>query len=268
MKYKVNDSIIQYETTGLRAYGEHIVLLDGSIDLTKNCPWADDGFSLEQLFEDSFQREFQSASHSLLLKLWREAGLVVADDFDLDQYHLKVASWEDHLKMVDKTKLLSTSDFPIDIKLLEQRISSICGEDLMVKNPFDDQSVFHFRVIRPNSNDNNPLHRDVWLADYKDCINLYIPIAGSNGLSSLTIIPGSHRWPESRLERTAEGALINNVRFNVPAVTSIVGDYNVVRPNPTQNQVLLFSPYLVHGGASNLNQNQTRISIEVRLWKR
>jgi len=34
------------------------------------------------------------------------------------------------------------------------------------------------------------------------------------------------------------------------------------------NQVLVFSPYLIHGGAVNLNSNETRISIEIRLWKK
>ena len=53
----------------------------------------------------------------------------------------------------------------------------------------------------------------------------------------------------------------------MPAVTAIKDEYELVRPNPKPNEVLLFSPYLIHGGASNLNEDQTRISIEVRLWK-
>jgi hypothetical protein len=75
-------------------------------------------------------------------------------------------------------------------------MSELLNQELIVCNPYDDQRVFHFRVIRPLSGDNNPLHRDVWLEDYKDCINLYIPIAGSNALSSLIIAPQSHRWSE------------------------------------------------------------------------
>jgi hypothetical protein len=38
------------------------------------------------------------------------------------------------------------------------------------------------------------------------------------------IIPGSHLWPESKIERTAGGALINGIKFNVPAVTAIKED--------------------------------------------
>ena len=66
--------------------------------------------------------------------------------------------------------------------------------------------------------------------------------------------------------RTADGAIIDGVRFNVPAVTSIDGDYKAIRPDPGRNEFLLFSPYLIHGGATNFNQHQTRISIELRLW--
>lgn len=268
MQYTVNNQVVKYEALGAKAFGENIVLLDKGIDLTAKCSWSKDGFCIQPLFHDKLYAQFYKNTHTLLLKLWREVGLEVTNDFSSDQYHVYANSWQDHLKFVDKTKLLSVNEFPIPIEELEQRISAICNDDLVVRNPFDGDKVFHFRIIRPNSSDNNPLHRDVWLKDYSDCINLYIPIVGSNELSSLTIIPCSHHWPESRLERTVDGAVINNVRFNVPAVTNINGDYNLIRPNPLDNEVLLFSPYLVHGGASNFNTSLTRISIEVRLWRR
>ena len=41
---------------------------------------------------------------------------------------------------------------------------------------------------------------------------------------------------------------------------------HLLHPNPNPNEVLLFSPYLLHGGAVNLNTNQTRISLEMRFW--
>jgi ectoine hydroxylase-related dioxygenase (phytanoyl-CoA dioxygenase family) len=108
----------------------------------------------------------------------------------------------------------------------------------------------------------------VWLEDYKDCINLYIPVAGSNHNSSLIIIPESHRWPESKIERTISGAVVNEVKYNVPAVTKIEGTSSCLRPDPKENEVMVFSPYLIHGGAVNSNTDSTRISIETRLWKK
>jgi len=40
------------------------------------------------------------------------------------------------------------------------------------------------------------------------------------------------------------------------------------RPNPGENEMLLFSPYLVHGGGYNFNTDMTRISLEMRFWRK
>lgn len=268
MEYIVNGHRLSYEAEGKTARGENEVLLSKAVDLTSKTSWAKNGFSIQPLFDKHTFQEFISGTKELLINAWRNSGLDVDRNFPLDQYHQKAISTEQHLKAVDKTKLLDVDALPLGVKKMEERISEICKTDLVAKNPFDNQSIFHFRVIRPKRADNNPLHRDVWLEDYDDCINLYIPIAGSNPNSSLIIFPGSHLWPESRLEKTTEGALINGVKFNVPAITSISGEYEVTRPDPKENDVLVFSPYLVHGGAVNLNPDTTRISIEMRLWKK
>jgi len=268
LKYTVNHSTLQYETQGARTFGDDVVMLDRDVDLTAKTTWSNEGFTIEKLFTDSVYEDFKSNTHSLLKELWREAGLSMPINFQLEHYHRLASTWEMHLRAVEKTKLLPTNEFPIPINHVEERISEICKERLEVKNPFDGQSVFHFRVIRPMSYDNNPLHRDVWLEDYKDCINLYIPITGSNDLSSLILVPGSHRWPESKIERTVGGAIINGIKFNVPAVTAISVDHEPIRPDPQENEVLIFSPYLIHGGSANQNPDKTRISIEMRLWKK
>lgn len=268
MEYTVNGIDLKYEVAGERNWGEEHVLLDQAIDLTRATDWHHPGFAIENLFDANTYTNFFQQTQSLLIHRWKEAGLALEDDFQLDQYHTLIKDFKTHLATVEKTKLLPVRDFPVPIHLIEDRVSEICKSLLAVKNPYDNQSVFHFRVIRPNYADNNPLHRDVWLEDYDDCINLYIPIAGSNEQSSLILIPGSHRWPESRIEKTDSGAEINGVKFNVPAVTAIRDTFEVERPNPLPNQLLVFSPYLIHGGAVNLNTDKTRISIEMRLWKK
>jgi hypothetical protein len=58
------------------------------------------------------------------------------------------------------------------------------------------------------------------------------------------LFPRNHYWQESRIQKTVSGAMIDHVRFNVPAVTAIEGTYTVVRPDPKENEVLVFSPYL------------------------
>jgi hypothetical protein len=268
MEYTVQGVKLQYSAEGERSWGEDRVLLDQGCDLTKGKSWHEPGFTLESLFDHRTNAMFFDAVATLLKECWKSAGLTLGVGIPLDQYHTMVTDLSAHLAAVDKTRLLPVSDFPLGIQAIEDRVSTICGIPLVARNPFDGQSIFHFRVIRPGQQDNNPLHRDVWLEDYDDCINLYIPVAGSNAQSALILIPGSHCWPESRIEKTREGANINGIQYNVPAITALRGAYEFQRPNPGPHQFLVFSPYLVHGGAINLNPDTTRISIEMRLWKK
>lgn len=244
------------------------ILISSAIDLTKDQPWHKLGYGVVPLYPKNESDIFYHTVDGLLRKLWLAGGLDFSKQTQLDQYHTVAADSSAHLSVINQTRLVSSELFPMGIAKLEERISAIMGTPLHVLNPYDGQSVFHFRVIRPQSTDNNPIHRDVWLEDYADCVNLYIPIAGSNEKSSLTLIPESHLWPEEDVDRTPEGALVNGIKFNVPAVTRIKRPHEIVRPNPGLNEVLIFSPYLLHGGALNLNNDTTRISIEVRLWKK
>lgn len=268
MDYTVNNVNLHYQATGPKASGENVVLLNNAADLTANTSWLREGFTIEKLFSSDDYASFTKNTYSLLTGLWKKAGLAIPENFQLDQYHTLASDSAKHRAAIDQTKIISVASFPVPIALLEKRVSEICKQPLEVRNPFDEQSIFHFRVIRPKQRDNNPLHRDVWLEDYKDCINLYIPVAGSDENSSLIIIPESHRWPESNVERTLGGAAINGVKFNVPAVTHINVAHTFVRPSPAANEVLVFSPYLIHGGSVNLNKDSTRISVEIRLWKK
>jgi hypothetical protein len=268
MEYTVNGVSISYQASGEKTWGDHRVMLEEAVDLTASTSWHGNGFTIEPFIDAESFRLFRQQTRDLLLNCWKSAGLVPSDDFKLDQYHTLVENFKEHLAAVEKTKLLPVEEFPLPLKQLEDRVSQICGVPLELKNPYDGQRIFHFRVIRPQQWDNNPLHRDIWLPDYDDCINLYIPVAGSNERSSLILVPGSHLWPESRIQRTISGAEINGVKYNVPAVTAIDGSYSIERPNPLENQFLIFSPYLIHGGAVNLNRHESRISIEIRLWKK
>jgi len=57
---------------------------------------------------------------------------------------------------------------------------------------------------------------------------------------------------------------VNGASYTIPAVVGAKRPLDVVRPNPTSDQVLVFSPYLIHGGAVNFDEAQTRISVEMR----
>jgi ectoine hydroxylase-related dioxygenase (phytanoyl-CoA dioxygenase family) len=42
----------------------------------------------------------------------------------------------------------------------------------------------------------------------------------------------------------------------------------IERPDPQAGEVLVFSPYLIHGGAMNFNSDVTRLSLEMRFWRK
>lgn len=41
----------------------------------------------------------------------------------------------------------------------------------------------------------------------------------------------------------------------------------MIRPNPNTNEVMIFSPYLIHGCSDNSNDDSTRMSLEIRFIK-
>jgi len=99
---------------------------------------------------------------------------------------------------------------------------------------------------------------------YRNTVNIYLPIVGSNEKSSLKIHPGSHKWRESNTIVTNGGAVIKGKKYSVDTIVASKIPLNMIRPNPTQNQLLLFSPYLIHGCSDNGNENMTRMSLEIR----
>jgi len=254
---------------GERSYGPDTVLLHHADDLTARTQWRKKGYHIAPFLQPQEWEKFYQGVCLLFKSFFLKAKVSVSDKLELDKYHLYIGNnYNLHLAIVEQAKLLAVSQLPIRVETIEKRVSELCQVRVQAFNPFDQARVFHFRIIRPQSNDNNPLHRDVWLEDYKDCINIYVPIFGSNSLSSLTLVPGSHLWSEADIERTKKGAKVDGVQFNVPGLTGSKTPLDIVRPNPNLNEVLVFSPYLLHGGASNLNTDITRISLEMRFWRK
>ncbi|MDN5203374.1 phytanoyl-CoA dioxygenase family protein [Fulvivirgaceae bacterium BMA10] len=269
MILKLNGQEINLDIKGEREFGAEVNLLQNDDDLTSGTDWKEVGYTIESFLDESHFSAFEIGIKNLIINYLKECHFEIEDNFDLAHYHLLIGEhYEKHLNVINKTKLIENKNFPIDISILEQRISEICNVPVVVKNPHTKEEVFHLRIIRPNTTDHNPLHRDIWQEENKDAINLFVPIIGCNELSSLPLVPGSHKWPESYTERTKKGAIVNNIKFNVPGLTQSKKELNIIRPNPKRNEVLVFSPYLIHGGAINLNDHLTRISLEVRLWRK
>ena len=259
---------VRFRITGARAFGDDVLPLAGHDDLTQATRWAKVGYWVAPFLDASAYDQFEDGVRQLFREFLQRVGVAVDDTIDLTQYHTHTRNDQGlHLAVVDQAKLLEVARFPGGVDQVEQRVSALCGVPVRAVNPHNGERVFHFRIVRPQKHDNNPFHRDAWLSEYHDAVNIYVPLAGSNERSSLTLVPESHRWSEATVERTLGGANVNGVQYNVPAVTDTRRALQPIRPNPGRNEMLVFSPYLLHGGAVNLNEDITRISLEMRFWR-
>lgn len=237
-------------------WGSDYVMLNNDINLLKNTEFDNVGYKIIDIddFSDTL-RDFISS----------EINSVAGYEVDLVRYHEEITSKE-HKQILnsmpykkDKTPAIKAfSDY------LEKTISDILNEPIKIFN-----GDLWFRICRPSDicdNDYNPCHRDVYLDFYRNIVNIYLPVAGSNEKSSLTICPGSHKWNENQTRVTKGGAHFKyqDKKYSVDAIVASKPPLEMVRPNPTANQLMLFSPYLVHGCATNENYDITRISLEVR----
>jgi hypothetical protein len=264
----LNGQSVAYRVEGARnAAPDEQVLLAHATDLSARAPWAEVGYAVVPGLAAPVQQQLQEGLAELLRAALRVAGCPVAPDFDITQYHHAVGDdAARHLAVIAQTKAYDLARLPIAATLLEDLVSAACGQPVRAYNPNVPEAVFHLRIVRPQRADHNPLHRDAWLPRYQDALNIYLPVAGSTVRSSLTLVPGSHHWPENAVERTAGGAIYHGVPYTVPGVLRPARPLDIIRPNPGPEEVLVFSPYLLHGAAANLNENETRVSLEMRFW--
>lgn len=268
-RYSLDGSTIEVDVLGDTRFGDDDVLAQMDDDLTRDTSWAADGFSIEPFIGEPFASELLEGIRRMTRDACRSGGLDVPDEFALADYHRHVTSDGAHLAAMNLIRLgWSTTEFPVDVRTVEDRVSRVVGAEVTAINTAYGVDRWHIRVVRPGAHDYNPLHRDVWLDRLRNAVNLYVPLAGSDSGSSLPLVPGSHRWPESDIARTASGATVDGRAYTVPAVVDSRRPLDLVRPNPPPGSMMLFSPYLVHGGATNRNADRTRVSLEMRFWRR
>lgn len=269
VEYWIDNQRVEFQLDGSTEKGAHAVLLETDDNIIANLPWDAAGYCVAPFLAEA-QVERMCAGFTALIRAEVEAaGVGTDDDFCLEKYH-RLVSDEQHAAIIKNTRVgFERQQFPIGLALVEKRISEICGVPLTVAGAKYAGRPFFLRIVRPHKpQDNNPPHRDVWLDHLRDGVNIYVPVAGSNELSSLPVLPGSHKWSEDEIERSVDGARIGGLNFTVPTVTSARQPLVMTRPNPKPAQVMVFSPYVIHGGAANLNDDLTRVSLEMRLWRR
>ena len=269
INYIINDKTFTFDFEGDFEKGTDNVLLEMDDNLLENTSFNDEGFTVKPFLSPNQNKEFKNVVEKLIKDLISSNGGNIDENFTLETYHRYVSDVL-QLKIAKQIKDgWKWKDFPFDLNLINNRISEILNKKVSTKAKDENINDFYLRIVRPNClQDNNPPHRDVWLDRLRNAVNIYHPICGSTENSALPLLPGSHKLKESSLIRTSKGAILNNTEYTVPCVIAINDKtLKMIRPNPDENEVLVFSPYLVHGGGYNTNIDKTRISLEMRFWK-
>jgi hypothetical protein len=261
---------VTFDVQGETMWGDDRVLLHEDDDVIAGCSWAAEGYTIAPFIDPRDFTTLTEGVRTLIARAIADAGIATSGDFALEHYHHVVATEDDHRRVADIVRrCYPAAVLPVPLDIVERRVSQILGLEVGCTPPHGlFPPNFCIRIVRPRSGDNNPPHRDVWLDRLRHGVNLYAPLAGSSARSSLPIVPGSHLWRESEIERTASGATINGLPYTVPSVVGARRPLSLVRPDPAPNHVLVFSPYLIHGGAFNQQVDRTRVSLEMRFWRR
>lgn len=256
----------QFEVEGDFFWGQEELLFQPIDSLISKTSWKELGFGIVKAFsEEEFKNLHDSVTRNIVNAIKMNGILIDEDSFSLEQYHEVVSNDEDHFKVIQITRNLSNEDFDFDIELLVDRFSEALGYPLTSYIEALKRSHIQLRINRPNSLDINPPHKDGYLSFWEDIVNVWIPIAGCNQYTSLPVVLGSHLWNENTIYRTeGKGAKINGNTYNVPCILKTSsGNLEMIRPNPSEGEALIFSPFLIHGAAANFS-NHCRISMELR----
>lgn len=276
LAFKINDSIKKFEVEAKTfKRGKDEVIFNES--LYNNREMLENGYIIKDLPSGWYEKISSSITKYIKDKL-KECGVDVPSTFELAKYHTYVTD-EIHKKVVSGVRygnIFQKPGIPVDVlgldsDLLDGFINSSVESNYMLRGQaqeyFIKHKVFWLRIIRPCSGDNNPPHKDVHLKRIKDNVNVYLPLAGSNELSSLPVIPKTHLENESNYIVSCAPCYVNGKKFTVPAVVHRNDGLNMVTPNPSLGQLMIFTPNLIHGGGVNSNTDVTRVSVEMRFFK-
>jgi len=285
-EFTIDQEAYSYELEGDFFWGKDKVLFEEENSLIQYCDWRSQGYSIlsfdysepvsvydsqpegteKKAVEENLLTALYVAVTAAMRRIIGELGIELPADFVPEHYHRYISNDALHQQVIRQTRWLTRKDIDIDWDRIEGLISAFLRTPVGFENPLLAEEIIILRISRPRSLDINPLHRDGYLDLWQHVINLWIPIAGCNARSSLPLLPGSHLWSEKHILRTAsQGAAINGLTYHVPGIAKANRPLDLIRPRLQSGQALLFTPFLIHGSALNLNEDTTRFSLELRL---
>ena len=248
-------------------------------NLFNNKDMLENGFIIESFHEKWFNSIKSSIEYFIVKQIRLNSSNKSLTDLKLEDYH-KYVDDETHLKIVNSfrggyfgTTGIDLSNLGINYKIFDNYINDKIESNFKLSCVFNLFGLFKvkkfwIRIVRPNKKDNNPPHRDTHLRyfKFKDNVNIYLPLAGSNAESSLPLIPRSHLDTEDKYVVSNSPCLVNGVKFIAPCIIDRQDSLNMLTPNPKEKEIMIFTPNIVHGGGINNNDDITRVSLEMRFF--
>ena len=266
-KLRIDGRSFEYDLQGDFSWGPDEVLYREDADVLEQTRLKTSGFAKVPFLDEAEQAEFKGQVKSVIDRILAGIPQLQGQALpSLEQYHEVVSDQELHREVISQTRELRFGDIGLDPRMIESRIGRFLGVKLSSHVRRLGRDHIQLRVSRPNSYDINPPHRDAYLDVWKNVLNLWLPVCGCSELSSLPVMAGSHLINEKDVFRTSNGgAVIGENQYRVPGIADTRVGMDMVRPNPAANEVLAFTPFLIHGAAFNQDPLTTRMALEFRL---
>ncbi len=275
LRYKINDHEKVFDVTSKYFRRGENNCIYNEMSHYNNDEFVDSGFIIRSLPVGWFTKINNAITNYVSVLLEKQD--IDTSGFTLEKYHKYVNTLQ-HKNVVDSFRggMLGVGGIHLDyLGIPYKELDSFITENIEGNYNFSCHyrryglSLKHFwiRIIRPNSNDNNPPHKDSHIKRNRNMVISFLPLAGSNKKSSLPVIPGSHLEMESEYIISASPSYVDGKRFNVPSIVHRNKGLNLTTPNPSPNEIMIFNPYLIHGGGINRNTDTTRVSLETRFFK-
>jgi hypothetical protein len=265
----IDGLMVEINCTGSTfAHGNNEVLVNPDTDILFHQDWYKQGYKTYEFLPRNRMDKVIEFTTEVIRKIVDSQG-IKTENFTLAKYHHYVTDFDTHLRVVKRTRDLFPEDFNFDIQSVYKEVEDSIGIELSDFSPHLKKQIHLIvRINRPKSTDFNPPHKDVYGSPIKNFLNAWIPLVGVNENSSLPLVPSSHLLNENQVYRTFKGGIISGNQYRVVSVSKWNDSNHMTRPEVKVGEVLIFTPHLIHGCAFNNQEDTTRVSLELRLFKK
>jgi len=226
----------------------------------KSLNWYRDGYAIIDVFN---KKEHDKNILKISTELIKMLKIDKKKNFKVQKYH-EMVSDNEHTKLIKKTREIDPKKF----NQIKDKIYKVINKKYNLKferNLKLKKEICILRLNRPGKQDMNPPHRDGYIKSWSKCVNIWYMTSGCRKTSSLPLVPKSHLLTENKILVTKPKSKMNGIKYHVPIIFKILKKKNIpfLIPKIKPGQVLIFSPYLIHGFGYNFGLN-TRSAIELR----